>query len=252
MAVVSSALHAPVHSAQAALVRELAHVTLLHQERLANPRLAQGLEKLAAWQAARLSRTYADLEAQPRYTEAVEFFETDLYGGADFARRDADVTRVVPILVRTLPERVIATIARAMELNALSQELDRALLARLPGMQAELKLTVADYCRAYRKMGNRAGRERQIALIADIGAALDRFVRMPLLRTALAMMRRPARLAGMIVLHDFLERGFLAFRTMGGATEFLATIVSRETALMEAILGGDDAPFADPLADGDV
>jgi hypothetical protein len=249
MAVVFSALHAPVHSAQAALVRELGHVTLLHQERLANPRLARGLEKLAAWQAARLGRTYADLEAQPRYTEAVEFFETDLYGGADFARRDADVARVVPILVRTLPERVIATIAQAMELNALSQELDRALLARLPGTEGEL--TVADYCRAYRKMGNRAGRERQIALIADIGAALDRFVRMPLLRTALAMMRRPARLAGMIVLHDFLERGFLAFRTMGGATEFLATIASRETALMEAILGGDDAPFADPLADGE-
>ena len=51
---------------------------------------------------------------------------------ADFARRDADLARVVPIMVRMLPERVIATVARAMELNALSQELDRALLARLP------------------------------------------------------------------------------------------------------------------------
>jgi hypothetical protein len=247
MAVVSSALQAPAHSAQAALVRELGHVALLHEERRANPRLAHGLEKLATWQAMRLSRTYADLEAQPRYAEAVEFFEADLYGGADFSRRDADVARVVPILVRTLPERVIATIAQAMELNALSQELDRALLARLPDSGAAF--SVADYCRAYRKMNNRAGRERQIALIGDIGAALDRFVRKPLLRTALAMMRRPARLAGMTVLHEFLERGFLAFRKMDGAAEFLTTIVSRETALMEAILAGDDAPFADPIAD---
>jgi hypothetical protein len=51
------------------------------------------------------------------------------------------------------------------------------------------------------------------------------------------------------VLHEFLERGFLAFRKMDGAAEFLTTIVSRETALMEAILAGDDAPFADPIAD---
>ena len=50
----------------------------------------------------------------------------------DFAQRDADLARVVPMMVRMLPERVIATIALAMEVNALSQELDRALLARLP------------------------------------------------------------------------------------------------------------------------
>jgi hypothetical protein len=34
---------------------------------------------------------------------------------------------------------------------------------------------------------------------------------------------------------------------MGGAQEFLATIVGRESALMEAILAGDNAPFPDPL-----
>ena len=61
------------------------------------------------------------------------------------------------------------------------------------------------------------------------------------------MMRQPARLAGMVVLHDFLERGYRAFRKMNGAGEFLATIASRETALMEAIFDGENAPFADPM-----
>ena len=231
--------------AQSALVRELAHVGLLHDERRANARLSRALDQLGTWQALRLTQTYADLDAQERYTDAIEFFETDLYGGADFSRRDADLARVVPILVRTLPERVIATIAQAMELNALSQELDRALLARLPAV--DRPFTVAEYCRAYRLMGNRAGRERQIGLIIEIGSALDRFVRMPLLHTALMLMRQPARLAGMLVLHDFLERGFTAFRQMHGATEFLATIESRETALMNAIFDGENAPFTDPL-----
>lgn len=232
-------------SAQSVLIRELAHVALLHNERRTNPRLARALEHVAMWQALRLSQTYADLEAQPRYADAIEFFETDLYGSADFSRRDADLARVVPILVRTLPERVIATIAQAMELNTLSQELDRALLARLPRVDSEF--TVAEYCRAYRLMDNRAGRERQIRLIVDIGAALDRYVRTPLLRTALVLMRQPARLAGMLVLHDFLERGFMAFRQMKGADEFLATILTREAELMNAIYAGDNAPFDDPL-----
>ena len=234
------------HSAQSALVRELGHVERLHGERRASPRLAEALERVGTWQARRLGRTYADLEAEPRYADAIRFFETDLYGGADFSQRDADLARVVPILVHTLPERVIATVAQATELNSLSQELDRALLARLP--DADAPFTVADYCQAYRSMDNRPGRERQIRLIVDIGAALDRFVRMPLLRTALLMMRQPAKLAGMLALHDFLERGFLAFHRMNGANEFLATIEARETQLMNAIFDGDDAPFADPLA----
>ena len=231
--------------AQSALIRELAHVALLHEERRANARLARALEHVATWQSLRLTQTYADLEAQDRYADAIEFFETDLYGGTDFSRRDADLARVVPILVRTLPERVIATIAQAMELNALSQELDRALLARLPAV--DRPFTVAEYCRAFRMMGNRPSRERQISLMLEIGTALDRYVRMPLLHTGLVLMRRPARMAGMLALHDFLERGFTAFRQMHGAKEFLATIESRETALMSAIFDGDNAPFDDPL-----
>jgi len=232
-------------NAQSALARELAHVTRLHDERRANPALEGALERLARWQALRLRQTYADLEAQPRYAEAVHFFEADLYGGADFAQRDADVARIAPVMVLMLPERVIGTIARAMEVNALSQELDRALFARLP--RADGRFTVAEYCNAYRRMDSRPARERQIRLIAEIGAALDRFVRMPLIHAALTMMRQPAKLAGMAVLHDFLERGFDAFRTMKGANEFLATIVGRETALMDAIFGGATAPFPDPL-----
>ena len=232
------------HAASAALVRAIEHVSRLHHERLANPALAAALERIGVWQARRLRQTYADLASQSRYAEAIAFFQTDLYGGASFAQRDADLARVVPIMVRMSPANVIATIAQAMELNALSQDLDRALLARLPN--ADKPFTVADFCVAYRRMDNRPARERQIGLLAAVGGALDGFVRKPLLRAALVMMRQPARLAGVSVLHDFLERGFHVFRRMHGAKLFLATIVARETALMDAILGGETAPFADP------
>lgn len=229
----------------AALLRELARVQRHHDERAANPDLARTLAHLGLWQSRRLRRTYADLEATPRYATAMQFFEADLYGGADFAQRDADLVRVVPAMKRVLPGNVIETVAVAVELNALSQDLDRAMVDDLRAHGQAFG--VADYCAAYRRVGRYDWRELQIRLIGHVGVSLDRFVRKPMVRGALAVMRKPARLAGLSALQDFLERGFAAFAQMRGAAEFLATIQSRETIIHEAIAGGNDAPFPDPM-----
>lgn len=57
-------------------------------------------------------------------------------------------------------------------------------------------------------------------------------------------MRRPARLAGMEDLQSFLERGFEAFRHMGGADYFLATIGAREKAILNRLFSGHPSPFS--------
>ena len=230
-------------SAATELIRQLGRARALHDARAASPELAARLDRLAAWQARRLNATYADLARAPRYAPAIAFFQTDLYGAGDFSRRDADLTRVTPIMTRALPVRVIATVAGAMELSALSHELDRAMLGKL---DPAAPLSVAAYCDAYRMLGNRGERERQIALIVEVGGALDRYVRRPLLRSTLAAMRHPSRAAGLGALQAFLERGFGAFRAMRGAEEFLSTVERRETALMNAIFAGNRAPFSEP------
>ena len=105
----------------------------LHARARRNPLLAGALDRVSAvGRRGGCAMTYADLAADPRYAGAIEFFQNDLYGGGDFAQRDADLVRVVPVMMRVLPEPVIVTVARAVELNALSQELDRALLVDLP------------------------------------------------------------------------------------------------------------------------
>jgi len=159
---------APAHSAIAHALRRVAH---LHAERRADPALARALGHLSRWQSARLGQTYRDLAQDPRYADAIAFFRNDLYGAADFARRDADLARAAPTMARILPERVLASLAQAIELNALSQELDRRLLARLPSRDGAF--TVAQYCDAYRAMGSRSERERQLHLVRAFGAALD-------------------------------------------------------------------------------
>ena len=233
------------HPARAALLHELQRVQDLHADRQRNADLDRALDQLGVWQSRRLRATYTDLAAHPRYADAIAFFLSDLYG-SDFAQRDADLARVVPLMVRMLPERVIATVAMALELNTLAQELDRLLLAHLPHQDATL--TVAAYCQAFRAMGHRPERGRQVELIGEIGRGLDSVVRKPFIHAALVMMRQPARLAGLAVLHDFLERGFEAFHKMHGAEHFLATIDARERALFDRIFAGEEAPFEDPLA----
>ncbi|MEO8738525.1 MAG: hypothetical protein ABI537_02345 [Casimicrobiaceae bacterium] len=229
---------------EARLIAALEHVRQLHEQRRAVPVLQVALDAVATFQSRRLGATYADLAQQRRYAQAIEFFQSDLYGPGDFSRRDADLARIVPTMGRLLPAGVIGVVARAMELSALSHVLDRALLDRL---DADARPTVAQYAHAYRACGNRAERERQVAWIGEVGHGLDRYVRTPLLTNALKLMRLPARAAGLGALQRFLERGVSGFARMHGAEEFLATIAARENTLMAAIFAGDDAPFPDPL-----
>ena len=235
---------AGAHSAARALVRSLERAHALHAGRAADPGVARALARLSDWQSRRLAATYADLASEPRYRDAIAFFQSDLYGPQDFSRRDADLSRVVPAMTRLLPERVVETVARAMELSALSHELDAAMLAHLPS--GDGAFGVDDYCRALRRTGREGDRRRQVALIVDVGEALDRYVKKPLIRSALTMMRKPARLAGLDELQTFLERGFSAFHRMGGAAEFLATIRERESALLVATFAGAESPFSEP------
>src|SRR5215207_1629077 len=93
--------------AQARLIRELRRTLAINERRAGNPILAGALDRLRAWQSARLRRTYADLADSPRYGAAIRFFQQDLYGVRDFSRRDADLARIVPMMVRMAPVGVV-------------------------------------------------------------------------------------------------------------------------------------------------
>lgn len=200
---------------------------------------------LRAFQAQRLERTYPDLLASPRYNPAATFFLSDLYGAKDVTARDEGVARILPMLVRIMPAAALDTIAHALELDALSEQLDLALVEELRRRDPSgaAGITDAAYAAAYRAASTRADRERQIALTGEIGTTLDRLARKPLLGGALRVMEAPARNAGLGALHDFLARGLKAFRHMRGAEEFLRIIDRRERLINDRILSGVSEPF---------
>ena len=207
----------------------------------ANPDVEAARERLRAWQAVRLARTHADLLASPRMGPAATFFLTDLYGSTDLSKLAADVKRIVPVMTKFLPVAALETVADAIELQALSEELDIAMVKALGSGIRNLDATA--YRRAYRKVDRRGDRERQIALIRDVGQALGRLINQPFVTSALGLMRKPAQLAGLGELQAFLERGHDAFRKMGDTKKFLGLIVSRERKLLKALFAGDDSPL---------
>lgn len=192
-----------------------------------------------AWQAERLARTHADLLASKRFHDAAHFFLTDLYGPEDLSRHADDVRRILPVMTKMLPAPALDTVADAMELDALSEELDSAMVGYL-GATTDA-LTARAYGEAYREIGRRADRARQIDLIDHLGRSLNGLTRQKFIGSALRMMRKPAEVAGLGALQAFLERGYAAFRTMGGASEFVDIVVGRERAISNALFAGDDS-----------
>jgi hypothetical protein len=200
----------------------------------AAPEFAQRLRELRAWQAARLARTYADLRREPRFAAAVDFFLSDLYGTEETTQRDQDLARASRYLKRALPQAALSVLIRAIELDVLSAELDHAMVAALPAGA----LSDAHYAVTYRAVGNADSRRRQIDLIVDMAAGLDRLVRHVWIGMAVRAAHLPSHAAGFGVLQDFLERGFAAFRNLHGAAPLLQAIHERETRLMQELFAG--------------
>lgn len=191
-----------------------------------------------AWQAARLARTHADLLESARFGPAAQFFLTDLYGPQDISIHAAQVRRILPLMSRTLPATALDTVADAIELDALSEELDSAMLTALGDRVATLDS--AAYAGAYRAIGHQKERARQIDLIEHLGRSLDGLTRQPFIGAALKMMRKPAEVAGLSALQSFLERGYSAFRVMRGGSDFVDIVAGRERAMSRALYTGDD------------
>jgi hypothetical protein len=222
----------------ASILRDLDSVERLRAERLADPVLAHGVERVKAFQQLRFARTYADLLGSQRYARAARFFLDELYGPTDFSHRDAQFARVVPALVRLFPEDVVATVATLGQLHALSESLD-SLMARTLS-EFDGALDASRYAHAWRLVGEPLSRQSQIDLTVSVGRQLDRYTRSKLLRHSLRLMRGPAKAAGMEQLQRFLESGFDTFAEMRGAEEFLTIVRQREETLAAALFAGDD------------
>jgi hypothetical protein len=193
------------------------------------------VKRVKRWQHERLAYTYRDLAIDKRFAPATRFFLDELYGDKESAIRDRDLIRMYPTMKRLLPKFALESAANALALDVLSEEFDQALAKKLRGAV----INNQSYCAAFRAIGRRDDRLRQVELMRNVGEGLDAVVKKPLIYATLKMLRRPSKLAGLAEMQQFLESGFSAFRHMKGATAFLDTIATREIAFLEAIFAGE-------------
>jgi len=239
-------IETPVSDAlRASVLRRLACQRALHdpvqEPRNRNPRLPE----LRRWQMERLAASFKGFLDDPVSRPAAEFFLSDLYGDHDFSGRDKDVARILPLMTRLLPVHMIVTAGDALALSSLSHAFDLRMAEALSRMLgAKQAIDAGSYARAYREVGHARLRREQIVLIERIGVALDAAVHAPTLWRLLQLSRLPAKLAGLGALQSFLERGFGAFRVLGGAGDFVGTIVAQEIEVSRRLFAADPDPFA--------
>ena len=201
------------------------------------------LETLQDWQRHRLAETYQDLVQQEKYRAAGEFFLAELYGGLHFRERDAQVERVLPVMVRMLRDDMLLALAEAFELQALSLSLDIDMSKVLADRGWET-LNIARYGEIYRACGRRDDRDWQIELIRRLGLELNELVHHRLVLWMVKTVRAPARAAGFGRLQSFLETGLYAFRGMGDGTPFIETVYQRESQAMQRLFASEIDPFS--------
>lgn len=200
------------------------HTVKTIQEIAEKSHLLKTIQDLQTWQCKRLLISHQDMYQQPRFKSAVEFFVDELYGPKDFSQRDQDIARLVPKMAKFLPEKALVSLASALHLNALSFELDFDMARKLNDQPIDRD----SYALTYYECNNQTTRQRQIDYIHTLGHDLAEVVKMKGISMLLKVSRKPAKLAGVLALHEFLESGFKAFKNMGEVKDFINPLVARE------------------------
>lgn len=202
------------------------------------------LQRFQSWQRDRLASTHRGLLDDPKTAPAMRFLVDDVYGGRDLLPVAREIHRALPKAIRLLPERLMETSARALEMAIITQELDEA-AAELLGARLDRPLDDATYVRAYQALGCKDDRRHQLQLITELGDHLDRYVRSRMIQTTFRLVRKPAHAAGFVNLYDFIDRSFRVMKPVPHAGRLLAQVADREATIMERLFTGHPDPFTD-------
>ena len=222
----------------------IAEVFALRSAAHADPPLRLSVDGVKELQARRFQGTYAILLDSLDFGEPSRFFLEELYGVRDFSERDAQFSRIAKSISTIFPASVVNTAVDIAELHALTERLDHQVATQWISLEASTT-TYTGYIRAWRQVGQRDLRNKQLEVVLSLGGQLAQLTRKPGLATLLRMMRRPAAGAGLSSLQYLLERGFTTFgqlaRKKGKAAEFLAHIQEHEAQWIAAMY---DEPLA--------
>jgi hypothetical protein len=223
------------------IIQHLQETEQMHMQ-ITQHNLSENIRQLQSWQTQRLLITHEDLWQSKRFKPAMQFFIDEIYGPKDFSHRDKQLARVVPKITNLLPHKALISLQALLKLNCLSLELDIALIKEL-GTE---EINRNNYFECYRQSDNQSKREEQIQLLENLGLDLAQVVKITGISTILLLSRKPAKVAGVKSLHEFLEKGFKSFKKLGNVNDFIDPIINRERQIMQQLFaakGQDENPL---------
>lgn len=191
---------------------------------------------MQAFQVELLTADYADFTAQPRYKALLHFFFSALYAPRDFSLRNESFRTLHDWLVNLIGHDPVRLLAQAIELNDLTESLDDDVVIALRTLGVTSSIAVDDWERAYRLVGRRLDRIRQVEMLVHIGAALDQVAAVPFVDVQLRAVRPAMALLGWEHVTDFLAQGYKAIRTARPIDQALDAIHERELARIDRLL----------------
>ena len=215
--------------------RAIARSNEIHAEYLDDPGLYASYDRFTRWQLDYMLPFFSDLLEPEGYAEAVDFIVSDL-AGVGVSKRDREIERATPVIVRSLPAHPLETAAAAVELNARVLEINLGICRELL-VDEELPSVISErnYFEACRKVSSYEECMDLVHLAADLGETLKRLVRVPLIGGLLRTMRKPAHAAGFGALQEFLETGYLTFKRISDIDRFLRLLRERMDQVFERI-----------------
>jgi len=193
----------------------------VHEQYLSDPALLQKYEYFLDWQIAYSLPFYSEFQEVPETAAAVEFVISDLIG-TGISTRDADFSRIIPIMVRLLPDKALRALASAMELNARALAINLDICRTLfDDVDVPAPVSERDYCAAFRQSTSLDECAELIHLTINLGHSLKRLVGSAALGMTLRAMHRPAHAAGFGAMQDFLEKGYTTFHAIDDVDAFL-------------------------------
>ena len=169
------------------------HPDLMTQPDVPDAQFTRLKRTLQQFQSYRLSRTYADLMADPEYQRMAQFFFGKLYAPEDFAFRDQSIKTLHRVLKGAVYRGMVSAVGLVIELHELSDRLDDRMVEEMIEQDVGEDMDLAQYAEVYRSLDNEDERIYQIQLIGRVTRAFHKLSHKWMVGVSLKGHRSPHR-----------------------------------------------------------
>ncbi|CAM2065579.1 hypothetical protein SCOR_09365 [Sulfidibacter corallicola] len=196
-----------------------------------DPRFAE----LKALQSARLWDTYRDFAEKPGYRATCDFFFGEVYHTEDTRRRDRAFESFYANISRVLGGDIVRCMRQVIDLQKLTVELDLLCVRALIDLDIAPGFDMQAYERAYRHMGERDRRERQIRMLVENLFLTHKIFRRFGIGVGLHALHKFHRLRGDDQVTGFLWRGYQALHRLSSVRPLAEAVERREMERLQRI-----------------